>query len=76
MKDKEVKSVYFTDKELYYIALAFKSHLNSRDTWISSQGARVINNVINKVKKIGMKRRNPKSILHPIINFENNTNQN
>lgn len=72
MKNKENKSIYFTDKELYYVALAFESHLNSRDTWTSSQGAKIISNTLKKIEKSGMVRGNPKSILHPIIDFENN----
>jgi len=29
-----------TDKELYSVALAIKSHLNSRDTWMSKGNAK------------------------------------
>lgn len=64
-----MKKIYFTDKELYYVALAFESHLNSRDTWINEESAKVINSAIKKIIDNGMKRKNPKSILHPIIQF-------
>ena len=64
------EKIDFTDKELYYVALAFESHLNSRDTWISKGGAKVINNAIKKITENGLKRKNPKSILHPIYQFE------
>ena len=67
----EREKIDFTDKELYYVALAFESHLNSRDTWISKGGAKVINNAIKKITENGLKRKNPKSILHPIYQFEN-----
>ena len=67
----EREKIDFTDKELYYVALAFESHLNSRDTWISKGGAKVINNAIKKITENGLKRKTPKSILHPIYQFEN-----
>ena len=63
------EKIDFTDKELYYITLAFESHLNSRDTWISKGGAKVINSALKKIINNGLKRKNPKSILHPIMNF-------
>jgi len=68
----EREKMDFTDKELYYVALAFKSHLNSRDTWIGKGGAKVINSVLKKIVDNGMKRKNPKAILHPIFNFKDN----
>tara|TARA_R110000744_G_scaffold52969_1_gene113322 strand:- start:72 stop:338 length:267 start_codon:yes stop_codon:yes gene_type:complete len=49
----EREKIDFTDKELYYVALAFESHLNSRDTWISKGGAKVINNAIKKITENG-----------------------
>ena len=67
---KKREKLDFTDKELYFIALAFSTHLNSRDTWIGKGGAMVINNTLKKIVDNGMKRNNPKSILHPIYNFE------
>jgi len=51
----EREKIDFTDKELYYVALAFESHLNSRDTWISKGGAKVINNAIKKITENGLK---------------------
>jgi hypothetical protein len=60
----------FTDKELYYIALAIETHVNSRETFFTKQSATEFNRVINKVVNEGMQRRNPKSILHPIMQFE------
>ena len=63
------REIDFTDKELYYIALSIESHINSRDTWISKGGARVINSAIKKIVDNGMKRKNPKKILHPIKHF-------
>jgi hypothetical protein len=65
----EREKLDFTDKELYYIALAFESYLMDRDTWISKSGAMVINNTLRKIIDNGMKRKNPKSILYPIINL-------
>lgn len=65
----EREKIDFTDKELYYVALAFESHLNSRDTWISKSGAKVINSTLQKIVDNGMKRKNPKSILHPVLKF-------
>lgn len=65
----EREKLDFTDKELYYVALAFESHLNSRDTYISKKGAKIINSVIKKIIDNGMKRKDPKTILHPILNF-------
>ena len=63
------EKIDFTDKELYYVALAFQSHLNSRDTWIGRGGAKVINKALSKIVDNGMKRKDPKSILHPIKYF-------
>lgn len=65
----EREKLDFTDKELYYVALAFESYLNSRDTYISKKGAKIINSVIKKIIDNGMKRKDPKTILHPILNF-------
>lgn len=64
----------FTDKELYYIALAFETHLNSRDTWNSKGGAMVINSVIKKICNNGLKRKDPQKILHPILEFKSEYN--
>jgi len=66
----EREKIDFTDKELYYVALAFESHLNSRETWISKGDAKVINSALQKIVDNGMKRKNPKSILHPIQRFD------
>lgn len=66
----EREKIDFTDKELYYVALAFESHLNSRDTWISKSGAKVINSALKKITDNGLKRKNPKSIIHPIYGFK------
>jgi len=65
----ERDKIDFTDKELYYVALAFQSHLQSRETWISKGGAKVINSALKKITDNGLKRKNPKSILHPIYGF-------
>lgn len=65
----------FTDRELYYISLAFQTHLNSRDTWISKGGARVINSALKKIVDNGMKRKDPKSILHPIYKFKDENDE-
>jgi hypothetical protein len=66
----EREKIDFTDKELYYVALAFETYLNDRDTWISKSGAKVINSAIQKIIDNGLKRKNPKSILHPIKKFD------
>ena len=66
----EREKIDFTDKELYYVALAFQSYLESKETWISKSGAKIINSVLQKIVDNGMKRKNPKSILHPIYRFE------
>lgn len=60
------EKIDFTDKELYYVSLAFETYLNSRDTWISVGGAKVINSVLKKIVDNGLKRKKPESILHPI----------
>jgi hypothetical protein len=60
----------FTDKELYSISLAIKTHLNSRETWMSKGNAKVFNTVINKIINEGNKRNNPRDILHPLVNFD------
>jgi hypothetical protein len=60
----------FTDKELYCVALAIESHLNSRETFFTKQSAANFNRMIKKVVNEGMQRKNPKSILHPIQEFE------
>ena len=66
----EREKIDFTDKELYYVALAFESHINSRDTYIGKNDAKIIKRTLQKIIDNGMKRKNPKSILHPIINFD------
>jgi hypothetical protein len=66
----EREKIDFTDKELYYVALAFQSHLESKETWISKSGDKIINSVLQKIVDNGMKCKNPKSILHPIYRFE------
>ena len=60
----------FTDKELYCVALAISSHINSRDTYWTKQSAADFNRMLKKVIAEGMERKNPKSILHPIVEFE------
>lgn len=62
----------FTDKELYYIALAIQSHLNSRETYWTSKSRNIFNKMFKKVVCAGLTRKNPESILHPIINFDDN----
>ena len=69
-KEKKRDTLDFTDKELYHIMLAFSSYLSDRDTWISKGGARVINNAIGKITENAMKRKNFKSILSPLIDFD------
>lgn len=64
------RNIDFTDKELYYVALSLRCYLNDRDTWIGKGGAKILNSVLKKVRESGMKRKNPKSILHPIKNFD------
>lgn len=59
-----------TDKELYSVALAIKSHLSSRDTWMSKGNIRVFNSLMKKICENGMKRKDPESILHPIVKFK------
>jgi hypothetical protein len=59
----------FTDKELYYISLAFESYLCNKNTWISKSGAKIINKTIKKIIDNGLKRKDPKSILHSILDF-------
>ena len=44
----EREKIDFTDKELYYVALAFESYLNSRETWVSKGGTKVINSTLKK----------------------------
>ena len=66
----ERKKIDFTDNELYYVALAFESYLNDRNTYISKGGAKVINAAITKIVDNGLTRKNPESILHPIKSFE------
>ena len=60
----------FTDKELYFVTLAFSSFINDRDTWLSKGGTRVVNNAINKISKNGMGRKDHKKILAPLFKFD------
>ena len=66
------EKIDFTDKELYFVALAFSSYLNDRDTWISKGNAIVINHAIKKITVNGMGRKDYENILQPIWNFVNN----
>lgn len=63
----------FTDKELYYIALAIESHLSSKETYFTKKSANVFNKMVKKVIVAGLKRKNPKSILHPIMKFDDDS---
>nr|AKH46766.1 hypothetical protein [uncultured marine virus] len=67
------EKIDFTDKELYRVALAFESYLYDRNTWYNRGGAMVINNALKKIRENGLKRKNPKSILHPIMEFNDET---
>jgi len=69
-KNMDREKIYFTDKELYCIALAIESHLNSRETYFTKKSAAVFNRMVRKVVDAGKKRKSPKSILHPIVKFE------
>jgi len=60
----------FTDKELYCVALAISTHLGSRETYYTKKSATIFNRMIKKVIAEGMERKEPKSILHPIVEFE------
>jgi hypothetical protein len=66
----EREKIDFTDKELYCIALAIESHLNSRETYFTKKSANMFNRTIKKVVDNGLKRKNPKAILHPIYKFK------
>jgi hypothetical protein len=66
----EREEIDFTDRELYYVAHIFRSYLEG-DNWISKGGAKIINSILNKIIENGMKRKDPKSILHPIKEFNN-----
>ena len=66
----EREKIYFTDKELYCIALAIESHLSSRETYFTKKSANMFNKMVKKVVDAGLSRKNPKSILHPIMKFD------
>lgn len=59
-----------TDKELYCVALAIESHIQSRETYWTKQSATNFNRMAKKIIDEGLKRKDPKSILHPIVNFD------
>jgi len=59
----------FTDKELYCVALAIETHLNDRNTYFTNKSSRMFNKMINKVIDEAMKRKDPKSIIHPVYQF-------
>lgn len=63
-------NVNLTDNDLYCIALSIESHINHKDTFFTKKSAARFNRMINKVIKEGMSRKNPKAILHPIMNFD------
>jgi hypothetical protein len=67
---KKREQIDLTDKELYYIALSIESHLNSRDTYFTSKSCIIYNKMVKKIVDNGMTRKDPKSILHPIVKFE------
>ena len=69
MKKKREK-LDLTDKDLYYLSLSIESHLNSRDTFFTKKSSLAFNRMVKKIVDNGMTRKNPKSILHPIVNFE------
>lgn len=59
-----------TDRDLYYLSLAIESHLSSRDTYWTKKNVKGFNQLIKKVVDIGLKRKDPRAILHPIMKFE------
>lgn len=59
----------FTDNELYCVALAISTHLNSRETYWTKKSTANFNRMLKKVIAEGMERKDPKSILHPIVEF-------
>lgn len=59
-----------TDKELYCVALAIQSHIQSRETYWTKQSAANFNRMSKKIIEEGLKRKDPESILHPILNFD------
>ncbi len=63
------EKIDFTDKELYCIALAIESHLNSRDTFFTKKSAIMFNKMVQKIIDAGLKRKSSESILHPIVRF-------
>ena len=64
------EKIDFTDNELYYIALALQSHINSRDFYVTRGSSRILKNAMQKVIDNGMKRKSKEKILHPLVNFE------
>ena len=66
----EREKIDFTDKELYCIALAIESHLCARETYFTKKSANMFNKMVKKIVDVGLKRKNPKSILHPIMKFD------
>ena len=64
------EKIDLTDRELYFLALSIQSHLNSRDTYFTKTDKIIYNKLINKLVEIGLNRKNPPAILHPIMKFE------
>ncbi len=60
----------FTDNELYCVALAIQTHLNSRETYFTKKSACMFNKMVKKIIAEGMQRKDPQSILHPIYEFD------
>ena len=60
----------FRDKELYCVALALSTHISSREIYWTKKSAANFKRMLKKVIAEGMERKDPKSILHPIVEFE------
>ena len=60
----------FTDRELRIIASALSCYLYSRETFFTKGSAMVFNHTSAKIIKEGMQRKNPRSILYPLVNFD------
>lgn len=66
--------INLSDKELYCVALAIETHINARETYWTTKSANNFNRMVKKIIEEGMKRKDPKSILHPILNFNEDEN--
>ena len=65
------EKIDFTDNELNFIARALQSYINVGDFYMTKSTNRILKSTMQKVIDNGMKRKQAKRILSPLVEFDN-----